>query len=192
MDPGRTPQKRHWMTEKDPGWTFQKHCFYLSVTSGPFSAFPKISEQLHVSDWELVTDNIYPHGPVPTWCGMIVSRYPTVPPSLKHSLLLVFGFVFIWKLTLKLLTKHLQNIQISTRMRPKSCIDYATLQMAYHDESPWRKAGQPSRVLQDDLYIQAWGNATSREPFDLLVSLQACLPSHSSTAALLGIYLFLQ
>lgn len=47
------------------------------------------------------------------------------------------------------------------RMRPKSCINYATLKTAYHDESPWEKAGQPHKVLQDGLYlhagnVQAW------------------------------------
>ena len=49
--------------------------------------------------------------------------------------------------------------------------------MAYRDESARGKAGQPSRVLQDGLYlygenVQAGGNATSWEPFNLLVSLQ--------------------
>lgn len=188
MDPGRAPQKRRWMTEKDPGCPFQERCFYLSVSSGPFSAFATISGQLHVSDWELDTDNMDPRGPVPARCEMIVSRYSAAPPSLKHSLLLVFVFVFIWKLTLKLLTKHLQNAQTYTRMRPKSYIDHATLQMAYHDEKvPEEKpASPPGSCRMTCTFVlgtsRSEGMLLHGESSDLLLSLQAWPPSHNSTA----------
>lgn len=108
-----------------------------------------------------------------------------------------FGFVLIWKLSVKALASHTQNVLIFTRMRLQSYIESPTLKMAYHDESAWGKAGQPSRVLQDRLYlyignVHTGGNATPWEPFNLLFSLQtpaeipwslqACPLSHNHTA----------
>lgn len=193
MSPGRAPQKRRWRTEKDPGCPVQERCFYLSVSSDPFSAFATISGQLHVSDWELDTDNMDPHGPVPARCGMIVSRYSPAPPSLKHSLLLVFVFVFIWKLTLKFLTKHLQNAQTYTRMRPKS--------HTANGLSWWKSLKKSRPALQGPagwfgpLY---WEHPGVRECYftrshpTFWCPCRPGLPLTTPQQALLGIYLFLQ
>lgn len=129
--------------------------------------------------------------------GWIVSSYSMAPPSLKHSFLLDFVFILIWKINFKCLNKSpskctdikgwdlkaaltMPHWKRPTVMRvpeeklaspPRFCRMVYTfmLEMSRHDGCYFTGAIQPS----------AFPPKSTKDP----VSLQACSPTHNHTEA---------